>query len=354
MIGMIIMLSLLRSLFFLVLLATSCMHAQPLRVKPIFKFLFKSSWQDFKTIMMPLLEKHDITFVDQDPDLILICGTRESAWAEIQTPHIILDEGESASLSKNLRSALNNPHLKAIFKNTTLTPKSLYNVSQDYHFHLLTRCRQPASPLSDDKLAKIQTVLWDLPRSAANKDFSTLIDNDIDFNASRLIDASFAGTILFIGKESTHGKNLHRKDLIQKLETIKNYKIISYVGRLPKDDYVDLLKHSKIVISPWGAGEWCWRDYEAIYSGAVLIKPDTDFVHAAPNLYQTNTFYVACKADFSDLQDKIAHVVNNYEKFTDMRKRARDLLINHYNYERIAQDLAQAIKNIASSSNLPR
>jgi len=107
-----------------------------------------------------------------------------------------------------------------------------------------------------------------------------------------------------------------------------------------------LLRTSKIVISPWGNGEWCWRDYEAIYSGAVVIKPNSDFVHAVPDLYRNNKYYVACNPDFSDLEEKISYVVENYEKFIDMRKNARNLLINHWGYEKIAHNLATAIRRV--------
>lgn len=200
--------------------------------------------------------------------------------------------------------------------------------------------------LTQKEKQKIQPVLWDIYRSAFKEEFEPLKDMTIDFERKRPIDAFFAGKIT--NKQNPPG--IHREKLLEVLGSIKkalpNKKIISHRGRLPKDKYLKLLRTSKIVISPWGNGEWCWRDYEAIYSGAVVIKPNSDFVHAVPDLYRNNKYYVACNPDFSDLEEKISYVVENYEKFIDMRKNARNLLINHWGYEKIAHNLATAIRRV--------
>ena len=66
-------------------------------------------------------------------------------------------------------------------------------------------------------------------------------------------------------------------------------------------------------------------------------------MQACPDLYQNDRYYVPCKADFSDLNKKVEFVLKNYDKFTDMRKRARDLLVNYWE-ENVVKNFAKAIK----------
>lgn len=52
---------------------------------------------------------------------------------------------------------------------------------------------------------------------------------------------------------------------------------ISYI------DYLHLSDQAKIIVSPWGYGEICYRDFEALLDDCVLVKPRTDFVQTLDN-----------------------------------------------------------------------
>jgi len=323
-----------------------------LKIKPIFNFSYKFSRDEFKKSMVPLLEKNGIVFVDHNPDVILICGSPLKNMHTLKQPHIFLDEAESASIPEMRRVCLRNPYTIAVFKNTTLRPKYLYNQPIIYHFKLIkdgfsASQKIKYASLSQTEQQKIRSVLWDTYRSAFKNNLQPLTELNIDFDAERPVDVFFAGTI-----NGNNPPGRHRANLLKKLTTIKKFKIVAHKGRLPKNDYFDLLKNSKIAISPWGNGEWCWRDYEAIYSGAIVIKPDTSFVQAVPDLYHNNKYYVACNPDFSDLEEKISYVIENYQQFIDMRKNARKLLIDHWDHEKIAQDLAHEIRQAFKKYNL--
>jgi spore maturation protein CgeB len=64
---------------------------------------------------------------------------------------------------------------------------------------------------------------------------------------------------------------------------------------------------SKICISPFGYGEICWRDFEAILCGCLLIKPDMSHVETNPDIFMAGQTYVPVKWDFSDLEEKCAY-----------------------------------------------
>jgi len=327
-----------------------CVHEEKtLKIQAIFNFHLNRTEHEFKKTMVPLLEKNNIVFVDRNPDIILICGAPIKNMLTLTHPHIFLDEEESASISKFVRKCLRNPYTIAVFKNRTFRPKSLYQLPIKYHFELIldgffASEKIKSKTLSKNEQKKIQSVLWDTYRSPFNKTFNNnlepLKEQIIDFETKRPVDIFFAGTI-----NEDNPPGLHRVLLMDKLKTIKKFKIVAHNGQIPKEQYLDLLRTSKIAVSPWGNGEWAWRDYEAMYSGAVVIKPNSDFVQAVPDLYCNNKYYVACKPDFSDLEKKISYVLENYEKFTDMRKNARSLLLDHWDYEKIAQNLAHELRH---------
>ena len=68
---------------------------------------------------------------------------------------------------------------------------------------------------------------------------------------------------------------------------------------------------SKIVVSPFGWGEVCYRDYEAMATKALLIKPNMDHVAVEPNLYEPHETYVPVQWDLADLREVCRRYLNN-------------------------------------------
>ncbi len=78
--------------------------------------------------------------------------------------------------------------------------------------------------------------------------------------------------------------------------------------------YMHELEMSKFVVSPFGYGEICVRDFEAFYKGCVLFKPNMDHLVTYPNYYIDGKTYVSVKWDFSDAVEKYnQHIKNKYE-----------------------------------------
>ena len=73
-----------------------------------------------------------------------------------------------------------------------------------------------------------------------------------------------------------------------------------------KRAYLRELGQSKICFSPFGYGEVCWRDFEAVFSGALLIKPDMSHIETAPDIFIPNETYVPLRWNFEDLQSVIS------------------------------------------------
>ena len=78
-----------------------------------------------------------------------------------------------------------------------------------------------------------------------------------------------------------------------------------------KRAYMRELGQSKICFSPFGYGEVCWRDFEAAFAGALLIKPDMSHVETAPDLFVANETYIPLQWDFEDLSAVVHNALSN-------------------------------------------
>lgn len=73
--------------------------------------------------------------------------------------------------------------------------------------------------------------------------------------------------------------------------------------QIPKNEYTAEGIKAKAILSPFGWGEICGRDFEAITYGATMIKHSMEHLITYPDLYKPNETYVPLKWDFSDFDD---------------------------------------------------
>jgi hypothetical protein len=84
----------------------------------------------------------------------------------------------------------------------------------------------------------------------------------------------------------------------------KRHRSLFLTGPAPQKRYYHELALSKIVLSPFGWGEVCHRDFEAIMAGALLLKPDMSHLKTYPDVYLPNETYVPLAWDGGDLFEK--------------------------------------------------
>jgi len=122
--------------------------------------------------------------------------------------------------------------------------------------------------------------------------------------------------------------NIHRKNAIDALDNVTASVAKLHNGeRVSQNEYYDRLFNSKIILAPFGAGEMAPRDIESILFGNILIKPDMRHIETAPNIFEDMQTYVACKHDFSDLQEKVDMILRNYENYSYIIENARKRLL---------------------------
>lgn len=105
----------------------------------------------------------------------------------------------------------------------------------------------------------------------------------------------------------------HRQLILDKIEG--DYRFLA--GEVGQRQYNRELGRSRIVLSPFGWGELCFRDFEAVLSGALLLKPDMSHLETWPDVFADGETYVGFSWDADDLMEKVNEVLENegYRKY---------------------------------------
>ena len=142
----------------------------------------------------------------------------------------------------------------------------------------------------------------------------------------------------------------HRTSAWKELEKIQDrYKIIK--GQSSRDQFIEVMKRSKVGISPFGMGELCYRDLELIQWGCILIKPEMDKVITAPDFFKPYETYVPVKADWSNLNEVIEKILGNYKDYCYIIENARKKVIEQYSYENVCMHWYNFFANLNGIGN---
>ena len=106
--------------------------------------------------------------------------------------------------------------------------------------------------------------------------------------------------------------------------------------KLPYQEYIQTLYNSKVAISPFGMGELCFRDFECMQFGTILIKPSMSMVNTIPNIYESDETYVSVNYDWSDLNEKVDYVLSNFDELNEkINTNIREKFEKEYDYEKL-------------------
>jgi hypothetical protein len=106
--------------------------------------------------------------------------------------------------------------------------------------------------------------------------------------------------------------------------------------KLPYQEYINVLYNSKVAISPFGMGELCFRDFECIQFGTIIIKPSMSIVNTIPNIYESNDTYLSVMYDWSNLNETIDYVLSNFDTLNErINHNIREKFIKKYDYQRL-------------------
>ena len=152
---------------------------------------------------------------------------------------------------------------------------------------------------SSYRLLKFTTKLYSFPRKKKENSVSCQfsVPDDIDYGYQR---------------------NMIREIFSEDKNVIKTFK--------SERSYKLTLASSKITISPYGWGEVCFRDTEAILAGSVLVKPDMSHLETWPNIYQAFENYYPVDWDFNEIRQQVHEILQNEEYLEKIASKAKQSL----------------------------
>jgi len=194
-------------------------------------------------------------------------------------------------------------YAKALFKDRGLYKRELYGgelYSDFYHreFGASDPCDKKRAVVQDEgELAKLR-LYWNIgvgkyPRRELGEKIGVLVARTAGLGGSG---AFFAGTDrLPPAPERPRTIAVHaRLEMVSKpsvayqrrliLDTIQDQPSF-LTGRVSQRRYNGELSAAKITLSPFGWGELCLRDFEAVRAGSLLVKPDMSHLETWPDVF---------------------------------------------------------------------
>lgn len=134
----------------------------------------------------------------------------------------------------------------------------------------------------------------------------------------------------------------------------KDYKIVASArfveeGLIPRRQYAREIQSSRIVVSPFGWGETCWRDFEAICDRCLLVKPSMEYIETEPNIFIPGETYVPVSWDFSDLEEKCRYYLENPEKADRIIQNAHQVYTNYFKQGKFTEFLGNLTRDLTSN-----
>jgi hypothetical protein len=300
----------------------------------------------------PLLSR-GVEIVHDDPDVVLVDVDRLES-VDTSLPLVLFDRSDGGMLgwygtgrTDLARRWLRSPRVGGVVKITRYTGVDFYNTpwtGGGYHLHLIHEASPQAFPrpepysvgaIRERDLTKVELAygFW------AFRHCDGLAAEPPDLFTPRRLEVLCGGTLRYESPLVTH----HRHLALEQVGRLRTTRVVTGRGRvLPHDVYCDLLRSTRVCVSPWGWGETCIRDYEAMLAGCVVIKPRTDFIESWPPVEERH--YVPCAVDFSDLSEKVEQVLAQWDDYTEMRRQNRERLLALRRPDVIADRLAEIVR----------
>ena len=227
-------------------------------------------------------------------------------------------------------------YCKALFKDRSLYERPLYGkelYSDYYHkkYGVTDEDWRERPVVKDERQLDKLRLSWnigagDYPRDKLRQRAGVAAARVFGFRAakpfyrkSRALPAPLADSERNIGAHCRIGMIARKSINFQRELVLKAVKgdALFVTGQASQAEYNRELKRSKITVSPFGWGELCLRDFEAVRAGSLLLKPDMSHIETWPDVFVPGETCIFFGWDADDLVEK-AHY---YADHADERER---------------------------------
>lgn len=259
------------------------------------------------------------------------------------------------------RAVLERPEVLLWLKQLSFRDANMHNApyyGSRYHFNLLgdalnlpTTWRPQVRPISEAGLRKIHPLI----PTVSSKRFEHLrryLEAPTDFN-ERNIDVAFMGNLNFPRDPSVTAHRVAGAQAVSSLYSRSfvvaanpfNHETRRVGDVFGRDFFYSTLRRTKIFVSACGRGEFSFKDYESLYLGCILVRPDMGFVEGyGPDVY-SHPAVVYCKHDFSDLPQIIDDIINNGDLYLSRTNELREM-IAQFTPRRLAKDFSRLLNSM--------
>jgi hypothetical protein len=99
--------------------------------------------------------------------------------------------------------------------------------------------------------------------------------------------------------------------------------------KLRRRNYLNELRTSKVVVSPFGYGEITLKDFEVFLTGGLLFKPDMAGMETWPDLFRSNETMITHSWDLADFVEGLEATVARYAEVRDIALVAQERYREH-------------------------
>ncbi len=99
--------------------------------------------------------------------------------------------------------------------------------------------------------------------------------------------------------------------------------------RLSKPAYFREMRHSRIVVSPFGYNEINYKDFETFVCGALLLKPDMSHLETYPDFFRPGETFVRHDWDLNDVVQTVDEILANYQRYLPIARAGQALYRHH-------------------------
>ena len=149
-----------------------------------------------------------------------------------------------------------------------------------------------------------------------------------------------------IGLAENHRREwyqMYREETIRETRKLGERFTLTGQGRVKPWPYRFELRDSRIVVSPFGWGELCFRDYEAVVFGALLVKPSMAHLETSPDIFAEDETYVPVRWDNADLTERCTHYLEHPEEAKRIIRNAQTRLHDYYEHGGFTKDIQRIL-----------
>ncbi len=137
-----------------------------------------------------------------------------------------------------------------------------------------------------------------------------------------------------------------RGKLLDEVEPMESAFRMTGTGRTSAKRYFMELGLSKVTLSPFGWGEVCFRDYEAICCGSLLVKPDMGHLETSPDIYIPGETYVPIPWDFDGAREVVERYLRDPHAAKRIIRNGRAVMREYFSTGGFVRDIEKTLGRI--------